>query len=170
MGLPIVRVDGAVQDDGRGKIISFRSDKQRLTAGLAYAGHGDLICIHLRKRSQVIDNGIDITQDFLVAQVAVIVAAGQDLAIAREAREKIRHDGHIPGVDELFAQVCGVLNDTVAFVQMNDRGMLTTSRRLAEEAVDSVIDANWTEHGFVSFKVHSSQAAMLNEWTRGQRL
>src|SRR5215813_3543229 len=142
MGPPIVRVDGAVEDDGRGKIISFRSDKQRLTAGLTYAGHGDLICIHLRKRSQVIDNGIDITQDFLVAQVAVIVAAGQDLAIAREAREKIRHDGHITGVDELFAQVSGVLNDTVALVEMNDRGTLTTARWLTKKAVDSVIDAN----------------------------
>src|SRR5262249_20040331 len=170
MGLPIVRVDRAVQDNGCGEIISFRGDKQRLTAGLADAGHGDPICIHLRKGAKVIDNGIDITQDFLVAQVAVIVATGQDLAVAREAREKIRHDGHITGVDELFNQVSGVLNDTVAFVQMNDREMLTTSPLLDEEAVDSVIDANWTEHGFVSFKVHSSQAAMLNEWTRGQRL
>src|SRR5215471_17847377 len=161
MGLLIVGVDRAVQDDGCREIISFRSDEQRLPAGLAYAGHGNLICVHLRKGAKVIDNGIDITQDFLVAQVAVIVAAGQDLAVAGEAREKIRHDGHIAGVDKLFAQVGGVLNDTVAFVQMNDRGTLTTSCRLAEKAVDSVIDANWTEHDFVSFKVHSSQTAML---------
>src|SRR5215510_15515356 len=137
MGLPIVRVDGTVQDDGRGEIISSRGDEQRLTAGLAYAGHGDLTYVHLWKGTQVIHNGIDIAQDFFVAQVAVIVAAGQDLAIAREAREKIRHDGHITGVDKLFAQIGRVLNDTIAFVKMNDRGTLTTSRWLAEEGVDS---------------------------------
>src|SRR5262245_41513413 len=142
MGLPIVRVDGAVQDDGRGQIISLSGDKQRLTAGLAYASHSNLICVHLRKGAKVIDNGIDIPQNFLVAQVAVIVAVGQDLAIAREAREKIRYDRHITGIDELFAQIGGVLNDAIALVEMNDRGTLATSRWLAEETVDSVIDAN----------------------------
>jgi len=62
-------------------------------------------------------------------------------------REKSPAQGSHSRLDKLLAQVRRVLNDPVALVKMNDRGPFAGAGGLAEKAMDSVIDANWTKHG-----------------------
>jgi hypothetical protein len=95
----------------------------------------------------MIHHGVEIEQDFVIVQLAAIIAARQRLAIAREARKEIRHDRDVTGVDEFLSQVRRVLHDAVALVQMNDHRFLARAAEDAEMSVYSVIYFDGCEHG-----------------------
>ena len=99
----------------------------------------------------MIHHGVEIEQNFVIVQLAAIIAARQRFAIAGEARKEIRHDRDITGIDEFLSQVRRVLHDAVALVQMNDDRFLARAARNAEMSVYSVIYFDGCEHdGYLS--------------------
>src|SRR5437879_3302484 len=57
----------------------------------------------------------------------------------------IGHALHVTGIDELLSQIRRVLDNAVALMQMNDRGLFTAAG-LAEKTVNTIVDANGSEH------------------------
>jgi len=63
------------------------------------------------------------------------------LPVTRETGEEVRDNRHIAGIDQLLRQIRGVLDDTIALMEMNDGGSLVRPTGAPEKAVYPVVDA-----------------------------
>ena len=152
MRLPIGVVNRPVEHRCRFEIIAFCRGQNRLSAGLTNTGHSDFAHVGFRYRAQKRDDGIEIEQNFVVAELTTIIAARQRFAIAGKARKEVRHDRDVAGIDEFLSEISGMLHDAVTLMQMNHHGFFAGAGRDAKVSIDSISDFNGCEHDQLPFQ------------------